>query len=146
MKSIPKHEQSQQHEKFLAKADINKMLEKNKNVDKLEDMISKRINEHMERFTNFTLMFCSKVKNDEYSITRVKEGVPCLPGLKPNQESLENIIKRVFNQINIENFEEFGVVFVSSLRSMLYRYYMNRPMEMIERKMLRRFFESGLYY
>ena len=88
-------------------------------------------------------MFCWKVKNDEYSIKIVKEEVSCLPGLKPDQESLEHIIKSVFNQINIDNFEEFGVVFVSSRKRMTYRYYMNRSMEMIERKMSSWFFEGG---
>ena len=47
----------------------------------------------MEKFANFTMMFCWKVKNDEYSIRIVKEEMPCLPGLRPNQESLENFIK-----------------------------------------------------
>ena len=48
----------------------------------------------MEKFTNFTMMFCWKVKNDEYSTTIVKEEVPCLPGLRSNQKSLEQNIKR----------------------------------------------------
>ena len=122
------------------------MLKKNKIVDRLKDIINKRINEHMEKFTNFTMMFCWKVKNDEYSITIVKEEVPCLTGLNPNQELLEHIIKMLFNQINIDNFEEFCLVFVSSLKSTTYRYNMNRPMEMIVRKMLRRFFERGVRY
>ena len=64
------------------------------------------------------MMFCWKGKNDEYSIKIVKEEVPD-SGL--NQESLEHIIKRVFNQINTDNFEEFGVVFLSSLKMMVYR-------------------------
>ena len=38
------------------------------------------------------------------------------------------------------------MVFVSCLKSTVYRYYMNRPMEMIERKMLRRYFERGVNY
>ena len=52
----------------------------------------------------------------------------------------------MFNQINIDNFEEIGVVFVLSLKSMTYRYYEYRPMDMIERKMLRRFSERGVDY
>ena len=43
------------------------------------------------------MMFWWKVKNDEYSIPIVKEEVPCLPGLGSNQESLERVVKRVFN-------------------------------------------------
>ena len=92
-------------------ANTNKFVEKVKNVDRLIDIIIKRINEHMERFTNFTIGFCWKLKNDEHSITIVKKDVP---GSGLNQESLQHIIKRVFNQTNIDNFEKFGVVFVST--------------------------------
>ena len=85
------------------------------------------------------MIFCWKVKNDEYGITKVKEKLPCL-GSK--QESLEHVVKRVFNQINFDNSEEFAVLFVFSLKNMVYRYYLSRAIDMIERKMLRRFFEG----
>ena len=72
------------------------------NVDRLKDILKKRIKEHVEKFTNFTRRLCWKVNNIEYSITIVKEEVP---GWGSNQESLDSNIKRVFNQINIDNFE-----------------------------------------
>ena len=122
------------------------MLKKSMKVNRIKHTKNKRNIEHMETFTNFTMMFCWKVKNDEYTITIVKEEVLCLPGLGRNQESLERVVKKVFNQINSDNFEEFAVVFVSSLKNVVYRYYMNRPMEMTEQKMLRRFFEGDVNY
>ena len=95
----------------------------------------------MEKFASFTMVFCWEVKNDEYNITIVKEEVL---DSELNQESLEDIIKKVFNQTNNDNFEEFAVMFASSLKHMVHRYYTNQPMEMIEQKMLRRFFEGDV--
>ena len=92
----------------------------------------------MEKFNNFTRMFCWKVINIKYSITIVKEEIP---DSGSNQESLESIIKRVLNQINIDIFEEFALMFVSDIKKR-YRYYMKQPMQKIERKMMRRFFEG----
>ena len=80
-------------------------------------------------------MFCWKVNSIEYSITIVKE----VPGSGSNQKSLDSNIKRVFNQINIDNFEEFTFIFVSDIKKLTYRYYMKQPMEIIQSKMLRRF-------
>ena len=130
----------------LSTAIINKYVEKTISVDRLKDVLNKQSNGHMEKLNNFTMMFCWNVKNDEYTITIVKEEVPCLHGLRSNQESLEHIIKRVFNQIKINNFEELAVVFVFSLKNIVYRFYMNRLMEMIERKMLGLFFEGDVNY
>ena len=98
----------------MAKAVIKNYVEKNINVDRVKDILNKRINEHMEKITNFTMIFCWKVKSDEYSITIIKGEAPCSPALGSNQESLERVVKRVFNRINIDNFEDFAVVFVSS--------------------------------
>ena len=125
---------------FLEKAIINKYVEKDINVDRLKDILNKRIKEHVKKFTNFTILFCWKVNNIEYSITMVKEEVP---GSGSKQESLDGIIKTVFNQINIDNVEEFILTFVSDIKKLTYRYYMNQPMAMIQRKMIRRFVERG---
>ena len=79
----------------------------------MKDILNRRIKEHMEKFTNFTIMFCWKVNNIEYSISIVKEEVP---DSGSNQESLHIIIKIVFNQINIDNFEDFTLLFVSDIK------------------------------
>ena len=42
----------------------------------MKDILNKRIKEHEEKLTNFTIMFCWKVNIIEYSITIVKEEVP----------------------------------------------------------------------
>ena len=76
-------------------------------------MVIKRNNDHRKKFTNFTIMFCWKVNNFEYSVTKVKEEVPVS---RSNQESLDSIIKKVFNQINIDNFAEFTLMFVSDIK------------------------------
>ena len=89
--NIGKHEISQARKKFLEKANINKYVEKNINVDRLKDILKKRINEHMKIFKNFTILFCWKVKNIEYSITLVKEEVP---GWGSNEELLDSIFKK----------------------------------------------------
>ena len=85
-------------------------------------------------------MFCWKFENIEYSITIVKEEVP---DFGSNQESLDSFFKRVFNQINIYNFEEFTLMFASDKKNLTYRYYMNQPMEMIQKKNAETFFERG---
>ena len=48
--------------------------------------------------------------------------------------------------MNTDNFEEFTLMFVSDIEKLAYRYYMNQPMQMIQRKMLRRFSERGGIY
>ena len=136
---IRKHKKSLEHEKFLEKVIINKYVEKDIDVEILKSILNERINEHMEKFTNFTIMFCWKVNIIEYSITILKEEIS---NSVLNQESLDSILNRVFNQINIGNFEEFTLIIVSQTKKLTYRYYMNQPMEMIERKMVRRFFEG----
>ena len=136
---IRKHEKSNAHEEFLEKAIIIEYAEKGINVDRLKDILIKRFNDHMEKITDFTIMYCWKVNNIEYSITIVNEEVS---DSKSNQESLDSNIKRVFNQINIDIFEEFTLTFVSDIKKITYRYYMNQPMEMIKRKMMRSFIEG----
>ena len=74
----------------------------------MKDILNERNEEHVEEFTNFTIIFCWNVNNIESSITIVKEEVP---GSGSNQESVDSFIKRVFNQINIDNFEEFTLMF-----------------------------------
>ena len=59
----------------------------------------------MERFTNFTIMFCWKFNKIEYSITVLKEEVS---ESVLNRESLHSFLKGVFSQINFVNFEEFA--------------------------------------
>ena len=54
-------------------------------------------------------MFCWKVDNIEFIITIVKVLVL---GSGSNQKFLDSIIKRVFNQIKIDNFEELTLMFV----------------------------------
>ena len=54
-------------------------------------------------------MFCWKVNNVEHSIRIVKEEVP---GSGSKQEPCDIILKRVFNQIKMENFEEITLMFV----------------------------------
>ena len=97
----------------------------------------------MEKFNNFTIIFCWKVINIEYIVTIVKQEVF---GSGTNQKSSNSIIKRVFNQINVDNFEEFTLEFVSDLKNLTYKNYMNQLMELLQRKMLRRFFEPGGNY
>ena len=111
--NIRKHEESQEHINFLEKAINDEYIEKDINVHRLKDILYKRIIEHDKIFTNFTILFCWKVDNIEYSISLIKEEIPD-SGLK--QESLDGIMKRVFNQININNFEEFTLMFVSDIR------------------------------
>ena len=72
----------------------------------------------MEKFTNFTIIFCWKVNIIEHSITKVKEEKP---GSVSNQKSLDNILKRVLNRINIDNFEGFTLMFVSDIKKLTYR-------------------------
>ena len=72
----------------------------------------------MEKFTNFTIMFCWNVNNIEYSVTTVKEEVPVSGS---SQESLDSFKKRVINQTNIDNFEECTSVFVSDIKKLTYR-------------------------
>ena len=74
----------------------------------MKGILNERNNEHMEKFINFTIKFCWKVNNIEYSITIFKKEVS---NSVLNQDSLDSISKRVFNQINIVNFEEFTVMF-----------------------------------
>ena len=113
IENIRKHEESQAHKIFLEKAIFNKYVEKDINVDRLIVILNKRIREHVEKCTNFTILFCWKVNSIEYSITIVKEEVR---GSGSNQESLDSIIKRVFNQINISNLEEITLMFVSDIK------------------------------
>ena len=129
----------QEHKKCLEKAIINKYVEKDINVDRLKEILNKRIKEHMEKITDFAIMFCWNVNNNEYSISIVREEVS---DWKSNQESLDSVIKRVFDWIKIVNFEEFTLMFISDIKKLTSRYYVNQPMEMIERKMVRRLIEG----
>ena len=79
----------------------------------MKDILNKRNKEHVEKFVNFKIMFCWKANNIEYSITIVEEEIP---GWGSNQESLDSIIRRVFNQIKKDKFEEFTLMFVSDLK------------------------------
>ena len=135
--NIRKHAKSRAHKKFLENAFINKYVEKDINADKIKDIINKRNKDLVEKFTNFTIMFCWKVNNIEYSITIVKEEVL---GSGSNSESLDTIIKRVFNQIYIDNFEDFTFFCFRYKKPNIYIFHMNQPMEMIQRKKLTRFF------
>ena len=137
--SVREHERSLEHEKSLEKAFIHKFVEKHIDVERLKGTFNERIGEHVKNFLNFAIMFCWKVNNIENSISIVKEEVP---GSGSNHESSDNIMNRVFNQINIDKLEEFTLMFVSDIKKLAYRYYMNQPMEMIQRKLLRRFIEG----
>ena len=125
--------------KNFRKTIIKKYVEKDINVDRLKDILNEQIRVDMEKFTEFAIMFCWKVIIIEYNISIVKEEVP---DWKSNQESLHSVIKRVFNQIKINNFEEFTLIFVWDIKKLTYRYYVKQPMQTIERKMMRRFFEG----
>ena len=58
----------------------------------MKDIIYNRIKDHAKIFTDFTIIFCWKVNNIEYSITRVKELIPdSIVGL----ESLDSYEKDV---------------------------------------------------
>ena len=92
--------------------------------------------EHVEKCTNFTLIFRWKVNVIDYSITVVKKEILSSGSI---QHSLDSIIERVFNQIKIDHFEEFTLMFVSDIKKLTYRYYMDQPMEMRQREMLGRF-------
>ena len=100
---IRKHEKSLEQEIFFKKSIITKYVEKDVDVEILKGLLNERINEHMERFTNFTIMFCWKFNNIENGITILKEEVS---NSVLNRESLHSVIKRVFIQINFANFEE----------------------------------------
>ena len=108
--NIRKHEKWQEHKSFLEKAIINKYVEKDINVDRLKDILNKRIKEHVKIFTNFTILFCWKVNNTKYSITMLKEEIVYSEW---KQELLASILKRVFKLINIDNFEEFTLMILS---------------------------------
>ena len=58
---IQKHEKSQEHNKFLEKDIIDKYFEKDKNVDRLKGILKNRIEEHVEIFTNFTIIMVGKL-------------------------------------------------------------------------------------
>ena len=104
---------------ILENANIYRYVERDMNVDRLKDILNKRI---QEKFTNFTIMFCWKVNITEYSFTKVKEEVP---DSGSNQKSLHSIIKRVFNYIGIDNFEEFTLIFVSDIKKSTYRTFLS---------------------
>ena len=108
-----KHLKSYPHLNFLEKAVIDKYVEKNINVERLKDILNNRIKNHVKIFPDFTINFCWKVDNIEYRITITKDQVKAsILGL----ESLDRIIKRMFRQINIDNFEEFTLIFVSDIK------------------------------
>ena len=133
-----KHLKSYAHLNFLEKAIIDKYVEKNIDVERLKDILNNRIKNHVKIFTDFTIIFCWKVNNIEYSIIIIRDQVPStVLGLEP----LDRIIKRMFRQINIDNFEEFNLIFVSDIKKITLNYYLNQPMPMIQRVMSRRFSE-----
>ena len=138
--NIHRHEESYKHINFLKKAVVDRYVEKNINVDRLKDIVNERIKDHVKIFTDFTIFFCWKVNIIAYSITIVKELIPdSVLGL----ESLDRIIKRMFKQINIDNFEEFTLMFFSKIKKITKTYYMNNPMPIIQRIMSRRFSERN---
>ena len=96
--NIRRHEDSYEHKKFLKTFIVDRFVEKKINVDRLKYILYERIKKHVKIFTDFTIIFCWKVNNIEYSITIVKEQV--LASVS-GQESLDRIIKRMFKQINI---------------------------------------------
>ena len=49
----------------------------------------------------------------------------------------------MLKQINIDNFEEFTLIFVSDIKKVTFNYYINHPMPMIQRTMSRRFSERN---
>ena len=112
--NIRKHEKSQQHIKSIEKIYVDKHVEKNINVDKLKDILYKRITEQNRKFIEFTVLFCWKVDNIEYCITIIKEEIVYT---ESKLESLANILKRVFKLINIDNFEEYTLMTLSDIKS-----------------------------
>ena len=96
----------------------------------MKDVIYERIKDHAKIFTDFTINFCWKVNNIEYSITMVEEQVP---DSVSGRESLDRIIKRMFRQINIDYFEEFTLMFISNIKKITQTYYINHPMPMVQR-------------
>ena len=92
--NIRRHEDIYEQKNFLKKAIVDRYVEKNIKVDRLKDIIYERIKEHAKIFTDFTIIFCCKVNNIEYSIAIVKEQVP---DSVSGQYSLDRIIKRLFN-------------------------------------------------
>ena len=111
-KNIRKQEKSQAHKKLLEKAFVNKYDGEDINGDRLKDILNKRSQEHVETFTNFTIIFWWKVNKIEYSITIVKEEVPDSVSY---QESLDRIMKKVINRIDIEKFQEITLMFLSDI-------------------------------
>ena len=71
-----RHEQSYEHINFFKKTVVDRYVEKNINVDEMKDIMYNRIKAHAKIFIDFTIIFCWKVNNIEYSITIVKEQVP----------------------------------------------------------------------
>ena len=107
LQNTRKYSQTWRHirtKNFSKKTIVDRYVEKNINVDELKDIIYERIKDHAKIFTDFTTIFCWKVNNFAYSITIVKEQVP---DSVSGQESLDRTIKRMFKQINFDNFEEF---------------------------------------
>ena len=69
----------------------------------------------MKQFTNSTIIFGWKVNKNEYTISIVEEEVL---GSVSNQKSLHSIIKSVFIQIKIDNFEELTLIIVSYIKNL----------------------------
>ena len=100
--------------KIFRKGVIDKYVEKNINVERLKDIINNRSKNHVKILTDFTIIFCWKVNNIEYTIIIIKDQVPStVLGLEP----LDRIIKRMFRQINIDYFEEFTLMFISNIKT-----------------------------
>ena len=138
-----RHEDSYEHKYFLKKGIVDRYVEKNINVDRLKDIRYERIKDHVKIFTDFTIIFCWKVNNIEYSITIKKEQVPVSVS---GQESLDRIIKRMLKQINFDIFEESTFMSVSNIKKITHIYYINQPMPMVQRIMSRRFSEQNRNY
>ena len=52
----------------------------------------------------------------------------------------------MFRQINIDNFEEFTLMFISKIKKITHIYYINSPMPMVQRLMSKRFSEQNRNY
>ena len=141
-----KHEQSKKH-KYFSNLVLNRYIVKDKAVDKFKDVISSYYNEHIKKIHTFSVVIYWDIDDEiKYKISTPNRisfafdvyGYPTIINETACDFSNRIIKSCVSHKLSPNRIRETEIVLVSDLKDMTYSHYLEQPMSMIQRKMIRR--------
>ena len=145
-----RHEQSNKH-KYFPNLIINKYIVRKLEIDKFRDIIQSYYDKHKKKFDNFFV--CVMWKKNDVLIKKISVSSTTTPEkphlFKPSMIELP-IVKKVspidfldtVDESITEGVDEIDIKFTSDLHDITFSHYMDQPKSMIQRKLIKKFFEE----